>query len=129
MNDVKFQSNLTIIQDLTDKNFNAAKDQLKEESIEWVQYQMLYGYKDRHGKDGHTEIYDTGYLSEKSLKSEAKKSSQNIYDVTVGSDADYAVFVHAGTRKLKARPFITDALNNNQKNIRRIVENNVKQGF
>ena len=29
-------------------------------AVESVQYQILYGYKDPHGKDGHTEIVDTG---------------------------------------------------------------------
>ena len=52
---------------------------MKDESIEWVQEQMLYGYHDPHGPDGHTEIYDTGYMAEKSLKSEVKRDSQNAY--------------------------------------------------
>lgn len=79
-------------------------------AVESVQYQILYGYKDPHGKDGHTEIVDTGALFD-SIKGDVKRQSQNIYTITVGTDRPYAVYVHNGTRYLKARRFITDGIN------------------
>lgn len=79
-------------------------------AVESVQYQILYGYKDPHGKDGHTEIVDTGALFD-SIKGDVKRQSQNLYTITVGTDRKYAVYVHNGTRYLKARRFITDGIN------------------
>ena len=79
-------------------------------AVESVQYQILYGYKDPHGKDGHTEIVDTGALFD-SIKGDVKRQSQNLYTITVGTDRPYAVYVHNGTRYLKARHFITDGIN------------------
>ena len=76
-------------------------------AVDSVQYQILYGYKDQHGKDGHTEIVDTGALFD-SIKGDVKRQSQNLYTITVGTDRPYAVYVHNGTRYLKARRFITD---------------------
>ena len=79
-------------------------------AVDSVQYQILYGYKDQHGKDGHTEIVDTGALFD-SIKGDVKRQSQNLYTITVGTDRPYAVYVHNGTRYLKARRFITDGIN------------------
>lgn len=121
LTNVKFTSNRTVITNQVLDNLKDAADAIKEEAIEWVQEQMLYGYKDPHGKDGHTEIYDTGYLSEKSLSANVKRDSQNAYTVTVGSDAKYAVHVHEGTRHLKGRPFIRDALEKNEAKIEQLV--------
>lgn len=87
---------------------------------ESVQYQILYGYNDPHGDDGHTEIVDTGALFE-SIKGDVKRQSQNLYTVTVGTDRPYAVYVHNGTRKLKARRFITDGLARANKEMRDIL--------
>lgn len=94
--------------------------------IEWVQNQMLYGYHDPHGKDGHTEIYDTGFMSEKSLRASAKRDSQNTYTISAGSTAPYAGYVHNGTHKLKARPFLVDALEKNNDKAKAIYEKHLK---
>ena len=123
-----FKSNRTEIQNQMTENFAEAAEMLKEDSVEWVQHQMLYGYKDPHGPDGHTEIVDTGALFE-SLQGEVKRDSQNAYTVTVGSDKKYAVFVHNGTRKLRARPFIRDALELHREDIRRIMSAKASEGF
>lgn len=87
--------------------------------VEAVQDKILYGYQEPHGADGHTEIVDTGRLFD-SIKAEVKRVSQNTVDVTVGSTGStpYAVYVHNGTRKLKGRPFITDAINESRPDIR-----------
>ena len=83
---------------------------MADTAVDSVQYQILYGYKDPHGKDGHTEIVDTGALFD-SIKGDVKRQSQNLYTITVGTDRKYAVYVHNGTRYLKARRFITDGIN------------------
>lgn len=109
-------ANNYVFKDNTELVLNALVSATKEGAqkiadcaIDSVQYQILYGYNDPHGDDGHTEIVDTGALFE-SIKGDVKRQSQNLYTVTVGTDRPYAVYVHNGTRKLKARRFITDGL-------------------
>lgn len=94
-------------------------------AVDSVQYQILYGYKDPHGKDGHTEIVDTGALFD-SIKGDVKRQSQNLYTITVGTDKDYAVYVHNGTRYLKARRFITDGINRARGDMEDILRDEMK---
>lgn len=94
-------------------------------AVESVQYQILYGYKDPHGKDGHTEIVDTGALFD-SIKGDVKRQSQNLYTITVGTDRPYAVYVHNGTRYLKARRFITDGINRARGDMEDILRDEMK---
>ena len=110
-------ANNYVFKDNTELVLNALASATKEGAqkmadcaVESVQYQILYGYKDPHGKDGHTEIVDTGALFD-SIKGDVKRQSQNLYTITVGTDRPYAVYVHNGTRYLKARRFITDGIN------------------
>lgn len=102
---------------------DGAANQLEGELVEAVQEKILYGYNDPHGDDGHTEIVDTGRLFD-SISAEVKRDSQNTVTVNVGSTGDtpYAIFVHNGTRKLKGRPFITDALQEMRRRIREVLE-------
>ena len=94
-------------------------------AVESVQNQILYGYKDPHGKDGHTEIVDTGALFD-SIEGDVQRKSQNLYTITVGTDRPYAVYVHNGTRKLKARRFITDGINKARGDLENILRNEMK---
>ena len=94
-------------------------------AVDSVQYQILYGYKDPHGKDGHTEIVDTGALFD-SVKGDVKRQSQNLYTITVGTDRPYAVYVHNGTRYLKARRFITDGINRARGDMEDILRDEMK---
>ena len=110
-------NNNYVFKDNTELVLNALASATKEGAqkmadcaVDSVQYQILYGYKDPHGKDGHTEIVDTGALFD-SIKGDVKRQSQNLYTITVGTDRPYAVYVHNGTRYLKARRFITDGIN------------------
>lgn len=110
-------NNNYVFKDNTELVLNALASATKEGAqkmadcaVDSVQYQILYGYKDPHGKDGHTEIVDTGALFD-SIKGDVKRQSQNLYTITVGTDRKYAVYVHNGTRYLKARRFITDGIN------------------
>lgn len=106
----EFKDNTNIVLRALESATKEGAEEIGNAAVESVQYQMLYGYKDPHGSDGHTEIVETGALFE-SIRAEVKRQSQNLYTVTVGTDKDYAVYVHNGTRKLKARRFITDGIN------------------
>ena len=94
-------------------------------AVDSVKYQILYGYKDPHGEDGHTEIVDTGALFD-SIKGDVKRQSQNLYTITVGTDRKYAVYVHNGTRYLKARRFITDGINRAREDMEDILRDEMK---
>lgn len=54
-------------------------------------------------------IRETGDL----MASIAFKVGRN--DVIIGSNINYAVFIHEGTPKMRARPFLRDAINENKK--------------
>lgn len=106
---VKFKSEVNIVRSQVTGALESASNELKEKSIEWVQEKMLYGYSDPHGPDGHTEIVDTGATFE-SVDADTQRNSQDSYTVKAGVQTDYAVYVHNGTRKLKGRPFLRDAM-------------------
>lgn len=105
-----------------------AQEDMKEDAIEWAQEQMLFGYSTPHGKDGHTEIYETGHLSDDdSFTVEVKRDSQNTFTLSLGSVVDYAGYVHNGTYKLEGRPFITDALVKHQEDQKNIYLSHLKR--
>lgn len=118
---VKFKNDSVIVDRNVRQALQAAADEIRERSIEWIQEKMLYGYHDPHGADGHTEIVDTGATFD-SVDAKVQQDSQNTFTVTAGVNTDYAVFVHNGTRKLKGRPFIRDAMIENTTNIKRILQ-------
>ena len=96
--------------------------------VEAVQNKILYGYHDWHGNPPHTEIVDTGALFD-SIQASVKRDSQNAYSVSVGSDRDYAIYVHDGTSKLKGRPFIRDAVYESQKQLKELLGENISKGL
>ena len=125
-------ANNYVFKDNTELVLNALASATKEGAqkmadcaVDSVQYQILYGYKDPHGKDGHTEIVDTGALFD-SIKGDVKRQSQNLYTITVGTDRKYAVYVHNGTRRLKARRFITDGINRARGDMEEILRDEMK---
>lgn len=133
MANYQFKDNRNLVFRQIDQNAEASMEQLKELLQESVQEQMLYGYHTPHGKDGHTEIVDTGAMFD-SITADWEKQSQNLYVVNVGvpSDspaADYVDFVHDGTPKLEARPFITDGVLKAQEKAKDIFETNMPVGF
>ena len=109
-NNYVFKDNTELVLNAIASATKEGAQKMADTAVESVQYQILYGYKDPHGKDGHTEIVDTGALFD-SIKGDVKRQSQNLYTITVGTDRPYAVYVHNGTRYLKARRFITDGIN------------------
>lgn len=123
----KFKDNTELVLKGIADASNRATEEMGTTAVESVQYQMLYGYKDPHGDDGHTEIVDTGQLFE-SIVAETRRQSQNLYTTTIGTDKEYAVFVHNGTKSLKARRFITDGINRIRDSLVDILKSNLKNG-
>lgn len=133
MANYQFKDNRNLVFKQIDQNAETCMEQLKELLQESVQEQMLYGYHTPHGKDGHTEIVDTGALLD-SITADWEKQSQNLYVANVGvpagtKPAGYVDFVHNGTHKLEARPFITDGVLNAQEEAKEIFETNLPIGF
>lgn len=124
-NNYVFKDNTEMVLDALSSVTKEGAEKIAKEAVDSVQYQILYGYKDPHGKDGHTEIVDTGALFD-SIKGDVKRQSQNLYTVTVGTDRPYAVYVHNGTRYLKARRFITDGINRARGTFKSIFESLMK---
>lgn len=90
-------------------NIKDAAEQIAEIGVEAVQEKMLWGYNDPHGKDGHTEIVDTGRLFD-SITGSVNRISDTMYQAVVSTDVPYAEYVHDGTYKLKGRPFLVDGM-------------------
>lgn len=120
-----FKDNTELVLNALASATKEGAQKMADTAVESVQYQILYGYKDPHGKDGHTEIVDTGALFD-SIKGDVKRQSQNLYTITVGTDRPYAVYVHNGTRYLKARRFITDGINRARGDMEDILRDEMK---
>ena len=124
-NNYVFKDNTELILNSLASATKEGAQKMADCAVDSVQYQILYGYKDPHGKDGHTEIVDTGALFD-SIKGDVKRQSQNLYTITVGTDRPYAVYVHNGTRYLKARRFITDGINRARGDMEDILRDEMK---
>lgn len=125
---VQFKSNLDLVLKTIRANNAEAAEKAAEIAVESVQMKMLYGYHDLHGDPPHTEIVDTGKLFD-SIEASVTKASQNVVEVQVGTNVDYAKYVHDGTYKLKGRPFITDGLMAAKNDLEDAVGEAWKRGF
>lgn len=125
---VVFKNNLDLVLRTLRENNDEAAKKAAEIAVEAVQEKMLYGYKDVHGNPPHTEIVDTGRLFD-SITAEVSKASQNAVNVVVGTDVEYAQYVHEGTHKLKGRPFVTDGLTAAKQDLEDAVGEAWKRGF
>ena len=124
----RFVDNSSIILDRIGTNSRKAMDSIAEMLVEAVEEKILYGYKDVHGNPPHTEIVDTGRLFD-SIEASVTRESQNAYSVSVGADTPYAVYVHEGTRKLKGRAFITDAVMGKRDEVQAILFQTLPDGI
>lgn len=109
---VNFQSHLDVILDKAHSAMDRSGQDLSEFLVEIVQDEILYGY----GKP----IVDTGALFD-SIQAEVQRASQNAYSVNAGSNLHYAKYVHNGTTKMKARPFVRSAFYKNQAKIQEVM--------
>ena len=105
---------------LAQLNENASRATLAvgTNAVKLILWQMRQGY----GKP----IRDTG-----DLQRDVNYEVVDDVTVNVGNSLEYAPFVHDGTRKMGARPYIRDALMNgdNQRKLQRVYEEYLKQGF
>lgn len=109
-----------------------AADAVAEIAVEAVQDKIMWGYEELHGPPGeeHTEIVDTEALFDSITASVNQITAGVFYQVVVGSDKHYAIYVHEGYtqpaglrfqgkdgqwyttkgRTIAGRPFISDGL-------------------
>lgn len=100
--DVKeFSDSRSYISNWVLNSFEAAVGEINEKMVEWVHEQMETGYSKPPIDSGDTY---------RSIQSEASTTGSNTFSVTVSAGTDYAVYVHNGTYKMAARPFIRDGM-------------------
>ena len=128
MSEVRFVDHSAVVLRKIGTNSKTAMDNVAEMLVEAVQEKILYGYKDVHGNPPHTEIVDTGKLFE-SITAEVKRDSQNAYSTPVGANTKYAKYVHDGTSKLKGRPFVRDGVMSRQKEMQKILSEDLSHGL
>ena len=123
---MSLKNNIKMVEAALRGKLNEAKENLSDESVEWIHDKMLNGYNEPHGADGHTEIWMTGDLYG-SIQSKPEGGLTG-FKINVGTDVDYASYVHNGTRKLNGRPFIRDAMMDNIDKIQDIIKDSIKGG-
>lgn len=110
---MKYTNNMDTVVSQMKKNISSALDAIGNEAVVSMQYMMLYGYsrpyKHRHTGITDTKVYDTGalYKDLKYIVGGNMPGEENT--VSFGSTLPYASYVHEGTRKVQARPYIEDA--------------------
>lgn len=87
-------------------------------AVELIVGQMQSGY----GKP----IHDTGDLM-RDVNYEVGRSGENTVDV--GNSLNYALYVHDGTRRMTARPYITDAIAGGKKELQDTAKEYLSDGF
>jgi len=75
----------------------------------------------RYGKP----IYRTGDL----MRSISYNVNTGELEVKIGSNLDYAIWVHNGTQKMSARPFLKDAITENAQIIEEVAMERLGAGF
>lgn len=99
-------------------NVKKALAALGTEAVGLIQDQMQTGYE--------KPIWKTGDL-QRDVNYSVENSGPGTVDV--GNSLEYAPFVHDGTRRMKGRPYIRDALNEGADRLKQVVEENLKEGF
>lgn len=108
-------------------NINRALVAMGMTGVASVKDRMEKGYYEtykRHLKTKGKAIRDTSDL----MRSMAFQLTGND-TVAVGTNMDYAMYVHEGTRKMKERPFIKDGIEENSDKILEIGKNELKKGM
>lgn len=116
---ITLKDNSQDVMDLLARNINAALTAMGIKAESLIIWQMLRGFGRPIRKTG-TLIGDVNYEIHPETKS-----------VDVGNSKTYAIFVHEGTSRMAARPYITNALTSasGADAIRTAAENALRQGF
>lgn len=128
MANMVFKDNSAVVLRKIGTNSQTAMRNAADMLVEAVQEKMLYGYHTPHGRPPHTEIVDTGRLFE-SIQAAVKRDSQNAFSVDVGTDVEYARYVHDGTSRVEGRPFIRDGVMGKQKELKELLSTDLSAGF
>lgn len=128
MANMVFKDNSAVVLRKIGTNSQTAMQNAADMLVEAVQEKMLYGYHTPHGRPPHTEIVDTGRLFE-SIQAAVKRDSQNAFSVDVGTDVEYAQYVHDGTSRVESRPFIRDGVLGKQKELKELLSTDLSAGF
>ena len=115
---VTLNDNSAVIQTQMDGNKRAALTAMGLKAVQLTVERMENGY----GRP----IRQTGNLM-RDVSSEVENSAPDTVDV--GSGLNYATFVHEGTYKMAARPYLRDALNGGASELKEVAESYLKQGF
>lgn len=117
---VTFEDNSDKILTQLDGNKKAALEAMGIKAVNLILRQMQQGY----GKP----IRKTGDL-QRDVSYEVENSGPNTVDV--GNTLEYGPFVHEGTYKMAARPYIRDALTGDspQEQLQKVAEAALKNGF
>ena len=115
---VKFTDNSVKVKQMIEQNKMAALQAMGVKAVGLIVTQMQSGY----GK----AIRDTGDLM-RDVNFEVERSKMDTVDV--GNSLEYAPFVHDGTHKMAARPYIRDAIQNGADQIRAVGSQELKRGF
>ena len=116
---ITMKDNSQDVMDLLARNINAALTAMGIKAESLIIGQMLRGFGRPIRKTG-TLIGDVNYEIHPDTRS-----------VDVGNSKTYAIFVHEGTSRMAARPYITNALTSasGADAIRTAAENALRQGF
>lgn len=118
MSGFKFIDNIKQIKSQMDRNLIAALSAIGEIGKESVVKQAQTGYGN--------PIYKSGDL-QRDVNYQVEASEPETVDV--GNNVEYAPWVHDGTRRMGARPYIRDGIYNAKNAIKEIAEEQLKQGF
>jgi len=115
--EVKVTDNTDKVMQIMKGNVEKALTAMGQLAVEMTVDQMNTGY----GKP----IYKTGDL-QRSITFETDVADQT---VTIGTDITYGIYVHEGTSKMAARPFLKDAIMNNMDMLQETAANELKKDF
>ena len=142
--DITFTDNSGTVLATMDINVVRALNAVGTAAVGLIRKQMETGYKDVHpvqrvsrrtgkplpmppGKYPHTSIRDTSALiNDVQFDIDVDEEGGS---VTVGNTLEYALFVHDGTRYLKKRPYIYDAISKGWKRLQDVWAAYLAQGF
>lgn len=114
---VKFTDNSKAVKDQMSGNIGRALTAMGLKGVELTTGKMKSGYG--------APIWETGDLS-RSITSEPHPEKKS---VDIGSNLDYASWVHDGTRRMKGRPFLKDALTQGKNDLDEIGRKYLGEGF
>lgn len=115
---VKFTDNSAKVLAMIENNKKAALTAMGIKAVGLTVQKMQNGYG--------APIRKTGMLMS-SISSEVENSGKDTVDV--GSNVEYAPFVHEGTSRMAGRPYLRDAIMEGKTQLQAVTEAYLKQGF